>query len=75
MKTVNRDLQYPWELAIAWLLLGEKAEALSLLEGAVSRGFWNHRFLGELDPHLAPLRGDPRFVALMEKARAQVERL
>jgi len=73
MKTVNRDLQYPWELAIAWLLLGEKAEALSLLDGAVSRGFWNHRFLGELDPHLAPLRDDPRFVALMEKARAEAE--
>ena len=75
MKTVNRDFQYPWQLAIAWLLLGEKNEALSLLERAVSRGFWNHRFLGELDPHLAPLHDDPRFVALMEKARAEAERL
>jgi hypothetical protein len=41
----------------------------------VTRGFWNHRFLAELHPHLVPLRGDPRFAALMEKARAAVERV
>ena len=75
MKTVSRDLQYPWQIAISWLLLGEKDKALSLLETAVSRGFWNSRFLGELDPYLAPLRDDPRFVALLEKARAEAERV
>jgi len=75
MKTVNRDMQYPWHLSIAWLLLGEKERALSLLEDAVTRGFWNYRFLGEYDPYLSRLRGDPRFDALMEKARAEAERL
>ncbi len=75
MRTVNRDLQYPWQLAIAWLMLGEKEKALTFLEGAVSRGFWNHRFLGEHDPYLSQLRGDPRFDALMEKARVEAGRL
>ncbi len=75
MKTVNRDFQYPWQLAIAWLLLGDREKALQLLEGAVTRGFWNYRFLGERDPYLAVLRGDPRFDKLMEQARAESARL
>jgi len=32
-------------------------------------GFINHRFFAENDPFLANLRGDPRFEALMERAR------
>ena len=75
MKTVNRDIQYPWHLSIAWLLLGEKEKALSLLEDAVTGGFWNYRFLGEYDPYVAQLRGDPRFDALMKKAKAEAERV
>jgi len=34
-------------------------------------GFINHRFFAEYDPFLAELRGDPRFEALMERARAK----
>jgi cytochrome c-type biogenesis protein CcmH/NrfG len=73
MKTVNRDFQYPWQLSLAWLFLGEKEKALELLEGAVTRGFWNYRFLGEYDPYVAVLRDHPRFVALMAKAKALAE--
>jgi len=75
MKTVDRDFQYPWQLAIAWLFLGEKDKAISFLDAAVSRGFWSHRFLGELDPHLAALRDDPRFVALMARAKAEAAQI
>jgi tetratricopeptide (TPR) repeat protein len=75
MRTVDRDIQYPWHLAIAWLMLGETEKALSLLGGAVDRGFWNWRFLGQQDPYFAQLRGDPRFDALLEKAKAESERL
>jgi len=32
-------------------------------------GFISHRFFAERDPFLARLRGDPRFDALMERAR------
>jgi len=75
MRTVNRDIQYPWHLSIAWLLLGEREKALALLEDSVARGFWNYRFLGDLDPYVSQLRGDPRFEALMEKAKAEAERV
>jgi serine/threonine protein kinase/tetratricopeptide (TPR) repeat protein len=74
VKTVNRDFQYPWQLAVAWLLLGDRERALPLLSDAVARGFSNYRFLGEHDPYVSRLRGDPRFDALMERARAEVER-
>lgn len=75
MRTVNRDLQYPWQLSIAWLLLGEREKAIPLLEDAVARGFWNYRFLSEYDPYVSQLQGDPRFDALIAKARAEAERL
>jgi tetratricopeptide (TPR) repeat protein len=75
MKTVNRDFQYPWQLAVAWLMLGERGRALHLLGDAVSRGFWNYRFLGEFDPYTSPLRGDPRFDALLERAEAEAKRI
>jgi len=29
----------------------------------------NHRFFSTIDPFLAPLRGDPRFEAMMARAR------
>ncbi len=75
MKTVNRDFQYPWQLAVAWLLLGDKEKALPLLKDVVARGFWNYRFLGEHDPYVSQLRGDPRFDALMEQAEAEAKRM
>lgn len=74
LRTVSRDIQYPWQLSIAWLLLGEKEKSLSFLEDAVTRGFWNWRFLQTYDPYVSQLRGHPRFDALIEKARAESER-
>jgi hypothetical protein len=43
--------------------------ALEWLERAIVWGFSNHRFLSEHSRFLAPLRGDPRFEALLERAR------
>jgi hypothetical protein len=50
-------------------MLGDADSALDWLENAVELGFLNHRYLAEIDPILAPLRGDPRFRALIARAR------
>ena len=51
-----------------------REEALALLEHAVDGGFLNHAFLAHRDPLLAPLRGHPRFQAVLALAeRAQME--
>ncbi|NJD18209.1 MAG: hypothetical protein FIA95_02860 [Gemmatimonadetes bacterium] len=50
--------------------LGEPEAALSWLEHAFSLGFTNARFFSRFDRFLAPLRGLPRFEALMAKGEA-----
>jgi serine/threonine protein kinase len=64
------DELYPCALGSYLAYVGETAEALDWLDRAVSWGFTNHRFLEEHNRLLAPLRGDPRFRALIERARA-----
>jgi tetratricopeptide (TPR) repeat protein len=51
--------------------IGKTEEAFEWLERAVDQGFTNHRFLGEYDRLLAPLRGTDRFETLLERARAK----
>jgi len=63
------DQFYPFCLATVFACIGDTEEALTWLTQAVSWGFSNHRFLAEHNRFLAPLRGDPRLEALMEKAR------
>lgn len=50
--------------------VGLADEALALLTHSVSLGISDHPFLAEVQPFLEPLRGDPRFVALMEQVHA-----
>jgi tetratricopeptide (TPR) repeat protein len=65
------DEWFPNFLATAFAHIGEHDRALECLEYGVAWGFSCHRFLAEHNRFLAPLRGDPRFEALLEKARAQ----
>jgi hypothetical protein len=43
------------------------------IERSVGLGMMNYPFPNEHDPHLAPLRGDPRFQRLMERVKKDWE--
>ncbi len=49
--------------------VGETDRAFEWLERGIDRGFTNHRYLGEYERLLTPIRGDLRFEPLMERAR------
>jgi len=68
-EAASSDETFPRYLAECLALVNEYDLALQWLERAIKWGFTNYRFLSEYDRFLAPLRGDPRFEALMERAR------
>lgn len=68
-EVATTDEYYPLFLANGLALVGDTDEALQWLEQAISWGFTNHRFLSQHNRFLAPLRGDSRFQALMDRAR------
>ena len=63
------DEWYPNFIAACLARVGDHAGAIDWLERAVNWGFCSHRFLSALSPFLAPLRGHPRFEALMQLVR------
>jgi len=65
----RQDKEMSWWLAGFCAQAAEQEEALFWLQNAIDLGFTNHHFLSALDPLLAPLRGTPRFEALMDRAR------
>ena len=65
------DPFYAWNVAEAFALVDDRAEAVAWLERAADRGFINHPLLAEHDPLLAGLRADPGFAALMQKVEAR----
>ena len=73
-KTFRRDAGYSYHLAAVLALAGAREEALDWLENAVDRGFMNHTFLATQDPFLESLRGEPRFLDLVQRAREAWER-
>ena len=58
----------PVLLAGGYSLIGEQERALLWVDRAIEMGTTNVAFLGEHEPFLRSLRGDPRFEALLEKA-------
>lgn len=64
---------FPRFLADGYALAGQPERALDWLAVAVERGFINHPFLSRHNPLLTPLRGHPRFTALMATVRARYE--
>ncbi|MBW1764787.1 MAG: hypothetical protein JRJ23_08625 [Deltaproteobacteria bacterium] len=68
-KTVQRNPFNSHPLASFFALIDEKEEALNWLENAVNRGFINYPFLNEYDPFLKNIRGEKRFIKLMERVK------
>jgi TolB-like protein/Tfp pilus assembly protein PilF len=63
----------PYNLALIHIGLGEKDEAIQLLEETYEeRDGYNIAFL-KVEPMLDPLRGDPRFEALVQKVFGQTQ--
>jgi serine/threonine protein kinase len=63
------DLQYTHFIAQIRCVLGNLDEALRWLERSTERGFIHYPYLSKVDPLLANLRSDARFVRLMESVR------
>jgi serine/threonine protein kinase/tetratricopeptide (TPR) repeat protein len=68
------DFQYTHVMAQAQTALGRTDEALRWLGRATERGFLNAPFLEKVDPLLTGLRGEARFVELMERLRQRWQR-
>ena len=65
------DESFPGYVSTCFARVGEFDLALRWLEQAIRWGFTNHRFHSEHNRYLAPLRGAPRFEALMKLAQEQ----
>jgi serine/threonine protein kinase len=58
----------PVIMAGGYAMIGDRERALFWVDRAIEMGTTNVAFLGEHEPFLRRLRGDPRFEALLEKA-------
>jgi len=65
----RRDKECSWHLTVVFACAGDGEQALDWLGNTIELGMCNHRFWSEVDPVLAPLRRDPRFAAIMARAR------
>jgi serine/threonine protein kinase len=70
-----RDWQYSSMMADVYAHAGEHEEALRWLSHAVEKGFYQARFMSELNAHLVDLRDDPRFKELVKQAQVGAARM
>jgi serine/threonine protein kinase len=71
-KTCRRDLEWSYWVAVWLSRLGATDNALDWLENAISRGFINYPLM-QCDPNLDNIRGNGRFMKLMERAKSEWE--
>jgi hypothetical protein len=70
---VRENIEAAWFAADCLAHVGEREAAIDCIASLIEHDFVNHRFLSQIDPFLAPLRGDERFEQLMELARQKQE--
>jgi disulfide oxidoreductase YuzD len=61
-------------MADCYAFIDEKDQAMDWLSNAIDRGFTNYSFLSQYDKILSRFRGEPRFEALTQKAKQELER-
>ena len=74
-QAVRWDDLFPVVMADGYLLIGEEERALHWVDRAIDMGTTNVAFLGEHEPFLRRMRGNPQFEALLDKARGLSESL
>jgi serine/threonine protein kinase len=75
LKAAARRVEW-WSLVMAdcYALIDDKEQALDWLSNAIDRGFTNYAFFSQYDTILGRLRSEPRFDALIQKAKYELER-
>jgi TolB-like protein/Flp pilus assembly protein TadD len=68
---VASDDIFSWWMADCYALVGEREAALGCIERMIELGIFNYPFLAQHEPFIAPIRGEPRFVGLLERAKRQ----
>jgi len=79
LKSITPDLRaaaasdeiFSWWLADCYALAGEHPAALDCVERMIELGVFNYPFLSRHEPFLQRLRDEPRFIALLERARTE----
>jgi len=66
------DPEAVYKIAQAYAVIGDKASALRLLKYSIDQGFFCYPYFIS-DPLMKPLRADPEFTRLTEKARERHE--
>jgi hypothetical protein len=71
--TAKEDEMYPIWMAESYALINENDEAIDWLEHGINFGFIHYPFLNEYDPFLENIRGEKRFLKLMERVKSEWE--
>jgi eukaryotic-like serine/threonine-protein kinase len=71
LEAIDFDHHLSFHIGEAEALAGNTGRALRLMERSVRHGFFPYEFIAKHNPFLASLRGDPRFEAIVEEARAR----
>jgi tetratricopeptide (TPR) repeat protein len=74
VRWARRDKELSWWMADCLSYAGATGQALEWLSNSIELGIIDHRFWSEIDPLMAPLRREPGFAALMERAKERQRR-